>query len=86
MANKEIRSVGIVVKPGNAEALKTSRDLHDWLGARGISVKCEPYVGAGSSRKQEFDFDADLIVVLGGDGTMISTARLIGDAPMLYSG
>ena len=86
MANKEIRSVGIVVKPGNAEALKTSRALHDWLGARGISVKCDPYIGGSSSEKQEFDFDADLIVVLGCDGTMISTARLIGDAPMLVLG
>jgi NAD+ kinase len=86
MANKEIRSVGIVVKPGNAEALKTSRDLYNWLGNRGISVKCEPYIGGDGSIKQEFDLDADLIVVLGGDGTMISTARLIGDAAILVLG
>ncbi len=30
--------------------------------------------------------DADLIVVLGGDGTMISTARLVGDAEVLVMG
>lgn len=86
MTDKEIRSVGIVVKPGNAEALKTSRDLYDWLGTRGIAVKCEPYIGHYDEKGQEFDFDADLIVVLGGDGTMISTARLIGDAAILVLG
>jgi NAD+ kinase len=85
MASKEIRSVGIVVKPNNAEAVKTSKELSDWLTARGITVKCEPYIG-DHKPDQQFDFDADLIVVLGGDGTMISTARLIGDAAILVLG
>lgn len=84
MTNKEIKSVGIVVKPNNAEALKTSKELWDWLTARGITVKSEPYVG--NHEEGEFDLDADLIVVLGGDGTMISTARLIGDAAILVLG
>jgi NAD+ kinase len=85
MASEEIRSVGIVVKPNNDEALKTSKELWSWLTARGITVKCEPYIG-NNGRGQEFDFDADLVVVLGGDGTMISTARLIGDAAILVLG
>ena len=85
MPSKEIRSVGIVVKPNNAEALNTSRELSAWLTARGISVKCKPYIG-NQIAEQQFDFDADLIVVLGGDGTMISTARLIGDAAILVLG
>ncbi|MGH9819092.1 MAG: NAD(+)/NADH kinase [Pyrinomonadaceae bacterium] len=86
MASKEIRSVGIVVKPNNAEALKTSTELSNWLTARGITVKCEPYIGDHEEKGQQFDLDADLIVVLGGDGTMISTARLIGDAAILVLG
>lgn len=85
MASKDIRSVGIVVKPNNAEALATSTELSDWLTARGITVKCEPYIG-DYKPDRPFDFDADLVVVLGGDGTMISTARLIGDAAILVLG
>lgn len=85
MTSREIRSVGIVVKPNNAEALKTSKELWDWLTARGIGVKCGPYIGHGVEG-QEFDFEVDLVVVLGGDGTMISTARLIGDVAILVLG
>lgn len=86
MSAKEIRSVGIVVKPNNGEAFKTSRELSEWLVARGLTVKCDPYVGDHECQEGEFDFEADLVVVLGGDGTMISTARLIGDAAILVLG
>ena len=37
-------------------------------------------------RSGKFAAEADLIVVLGGDGTMISTARLIGDLTRLVLG
>jgi NAD+ kinase len=86
MPAKEIRSVGIVVKPNNDEALRTSNELSEWLNARGISVRCSPFVGDHECREGEFDLGADLVVVLGGDGTMISTARLVGDAQILVLG
>lgn len=86
MPAKEIRSVGIVVKPNNDEALRTSNELSEWLNARGIGVKCSPFVGDHECREGEFDLEADLVVVLGGDGTMISTARLVGDAQILVLG
>lgn len=86
MPAKEIRSVGIVVKPNNDEALRTSNELSEWLNARGIGVKCGPFVGDHQCREGEFDLEADLVVVLGGDGTMISTARLVGDAQILVLG
>jgi NAD+ kinase len=85
MANPPIKSVGIVVKPAHEEALKTAHELSDWIGSRGIAL-------AGETRAAT-DHDADafigrceLIVVLGGDGTMISTARMIGDADVLVLG
>jgi len=86
MPAKEIRSVGIVVKPNNDEALRTSNELSEWLNARGISVRCSPFVGDHECREGEFDLAADLVVVLGGDGTMSSTARLVGDAQILVLG
>jgi NAD+ kinase len=83
---KEIRSVGIVVKPGHDRAMATAAELSKWLGRRGIKQAGEP-VAAGDEPGEGSQFlDADLFVVLGGDGTMISTARLAGDTDALIVG
>ncbi len=93
MANAAIKTVGIVVKPNHTEAWQTARELSDWLAARGVTLTGEPYAESGkpdlsteSSAGPSDRFDADLIIVLGGDGTMISTARLIGDRQVLVLG
>lgn len=87
MALKQIKSVGIVVKPNHAEAWKTALDLSDWLLKQGIEPIGEPYCESKDSAASMFNLRcADLIVVLGGDGTLISTVRLIGDAESLVLG
>lgn len=93
MAETPIRSVGIVVKPRHAEAHKTAAELAAWLKARGITVVGEPFTEAETAEADSADFvgarlddRSDLVVVLGGDGTMIATARLIGDAEVLVLG
>ena len=86
MAKKKIRSVGIVVKPHNAEALKTAHELSAWLKQRKIGVAGEPVSGAEDKHAQKVIRSSELIVVLGGDGTMLATARLIGDADVLVLG
>lgn len=93
MAGTRINTVGIVVKPKHPEAHKTALELADWLAGRGIAVAGEPYAGPShggdedaESPEQSIAKTSDLIVVLGGDGTMISTARLIGDAEVLVLG
>ncbi len=86
---KHIEKVGIVVKPGNDEAWRTAAELSEWLKARSVAVAGEPYRGGGKPGTEEsfaLAADSDLIVVLGGDGTMISTARLIGDDEVLVLG
>ncbi len=86
MLNSQIKSVGIVVKPDHAEARATAAELTRWLKAQGITEVREP-VSAGESRPvNRRTLDVDLVVVLGGDGTMISTARLIGDKDVLVLG
>ena len=91
MTENQIKCVGVVVKPNHKEAWQTACELSDWLKERGIELIGSPHeedeicpiedVGA-----EEFQKKADLIVVLGGDGTMISTARLIGSREALVLG
>lgn len=91
MAKEPPRTVGIIVKPNNADAWRTACELADWLRGRSVEVAGEPFCPAEStdgsvlSGQPEVQM-ADLAVVLGGDGTMISTARLIGDAEVLVLG
>ncbi len=91
MINKEIKCVGIVVKPGNEEALATAQKLPAWLGERGVKLVGEPRQEAeifdfDSIEVEKFKNNVDLIIVLGGDGTMISTARLTGEREVLVLG
>ncbi|NOT49383.1 MAG: NAD(+)/NADH kinase [Acidobacteria bacterium] len=94
MANAAISSVAIVVKPNHAEAWQTACELSEWLEKRGVKMVASPYADDLKSKTDNGDpspaesdgFDADLIIVLGGDGTMISTARLIGDRQVLVLG
>lgn len=96
MTAKQIKTVGVIVKPNHAEAWQTACELSEWLEKRGISLIGKPYsdgakIGAAACdieilNEEQFNADADLIVVLGGDGTMISTARLIADHEVLVLG
>ncbi|MBA2378422.1 MAG: NAD(+)/NADH kinase [Blastocatellia bacterium] len=95
MERVELKTVGIVVKPDHEAAWRTACELSGWLSRRGITLAGEPYcpVEAIDLEAEErhngrgaLGAAADLIVVLGGDGTMISTARLIGDHEVLVLG
>lgn len=77
MASKQINSVGIVLKPGHDEARATAAELSLWLRARGIAQLGEPISADTIKPENDITLDADLIVVLGGDGTMISAARIV---------
>jgi len=84
MTSRSIKKVGIVVKKSHDEALRTAQELTDWLRTRGLDLVGAPY----SERADDPPFDpaVDLVVVLGGDGTMISTARLVGNHDPLVLG
>ena len=86
MVSKKINSVGIVVKPGHAQASATAAELAGWLNAHGIEQSCETMSADEITAGRTPVMKADLIVVLGGDGTMISTARLVGDEDTLVLG
>ena len=85
-----IKRIGIVLKPHQPDALKTLCDLTQWLSQKGIELVGTPEIErerveheTGCSvtevEPEKLAESVDLILVLGGDGTMIATARLIGD-------
>jgi NAD+ kinase len=91
MTDQEIKCVGIVVKPNNQEAWETACELSEWFTDSGLRVLGKPRAenevcNVETAETREFKKEADLIVVLGGDGTMISTARLTGEREILVLG
>lgn len=86
----QIKRIGIVLKPHQPDALKTICELVTWLDERGIELvggpeiereRIEHETGCAITEvpRDEIAATADLMLVLGGDGTMIATARLVGD-------
>jgi NAD+ kinase len=91
MTTSSIKRVGIVLKPHQPDALKTMCELASWLAERGITLVGGPEIERARIKEQtgcavaqvepaELGACVDLILVLGGDGTMIATARLLGDS------
>jgi NAD+ kinase len=85
-----IKRIGIVLKPNQPDALRTVCELVTWLNERSISLIGTPEVerdriqaetGCAIEQfpREELAAHVDLILVLGGDGTMIATARMVGD-------
>jgi NAD+ kinase len=77
-----IKTVGIVSKPGSEQAGKIVPEIIDWLKHRGIAVRLDEdtgaYAGARGIPREEVPEGCDLMIVLGGDGTLLSAARAIG--------
>ena len=89
-----IRRVGLVVKPKLDGGSRVLRDLVAWLVAREIvpvldesSAALEGTAAHRTVTAEALPTEVDLIVVLGGDGTLLATARRIAfagvDVPVL---
>lgn len=77
-----IRTVKIFAKPKSREAIRLAGELKEWLSRRQIQV-CPDEItrrALGIEREQRLAEPADLVVVLGGDGTLLSVARELGDS------
>ncbi len=84
-----MKSVGLVAKPGHEEAITLSRELIRWFKDRGIVSVLDPVLGQSLGSGEFTPLDdyscQDLIIVLGGDGTLLHAARGVGlcDVPLL---
>ena len=78
-----MKKIGIICKPGRPEPPKILKDIVPWLLERGIEVYLDAetasFEGALNLPRAEMPSVADLMVVLGGDGTMLGTARLVAE-------
>jgi NAD+ kinase len=75
-----IQTVGLVAKYNEPKAAQTVRWLIPWLKKRGKKVLVENGVVRGAARscsKKEMAARADLIISLGGDGTLLNIAPLV---------
>ena len=75
------RSVGIIVHPTRLEALDFATEVIAWLGNRGIAVRLDSAAAARLNQPPlAVTPDAweamDFIITLGGDGTILTAARL----------
>ena len=85
-----IKSIGVIVKPHQPDALETLCALTTWLSERGIVFvglpeiereQIEHHTGCKIQLLSESEMPqrVDLMLVLGGDGTMIATGRMLSD-------
>ena len=78
----EITSIGVCVKRDQPQLADTVRALAKWASERSIEVVLDPeagrWVGVSGAPRVELAARVDLIVVLGGDGTLLAVARAIG--------
>lgn len=75
-----IRVVGLVLKYEEPKAFEIAGWIVPWLKEKKKQVVVEPgmgRLGARSCSKREMASKSDLIIVLGGDGTLLSVARLV---------
>jgi NAD+ kinase len=78
-----MKRIGIICKPGRPEPLAILKELLPWLGRKG----CETFVDAETASaldvrgfsRTEIATTADVVFVLGGDGTMLSVSRLVAE-------
>jgi NAD+ kinase len=78
----DIKTVGIFSKPDAPAAFELVPKLIEWLGARGIRTRCDAETaayggGCEPHPRPEVPEGCDLVIVLGGDGTLLSAARAI---------
>jgi NAD+ kinase len=89
---QKIQTVGIIARPRREDISRVVPPLIAWLHAHGAKVVCDTETGEcigalaeETLRRKDIPLCADLLIVLGGDGTLLSAARLavVREVPIL---
>lgn len=85
---RKFQRIGIVAKAASREAVHTAHELAEWLRRRNVEVALDEAILRAHASATDLPFRPDeaydLVVVLGGDGTLLSVARtLAGSVPIL---
>jgi len=85
---KSMHSIGITTKPNDSRASVIADELAEWLLKRGCEVLCDENQSGSYGETvamPEFAKRAELLIVLGGDGTLLGAGRhLVGsNVPIL---
>ena len=89
MAQRKIAAVGLCVKPASTKAGEAARAFAERLAERGVAVlgdlEAARFLGTPGRSRAALAGEVELIVVLGGDGTLLAVARELGsaDVPIL---
>ena len=80
---RPFRRVAVLAKPGTHEGQRIAYELGSWLRARDVAVRFDELtakaLGLGDGiRADTLPAGTDLVIVAGGDGTLLSAARLAG--------
>lgn len=76
-----MKTIGIIAKKGRPEARELTKKICSWCVERGLSVYIEKDLNIITSQAQPADplaliVSAEAVIVLGGDGTLLSVARI----------
>jgi NAD+ kinase len=79
-----IGAVGICLKPDSKPAGEAAREIASWLTERGVTIHADPFAADWLAMppcpRSELARRAGLLVVIGGDGTLLAVARESGPA------
>jgi NAD+ kinase len=84
MLEPSLQTVGIIAKPQRDALARVLPPLLDWLKARHLDALCDKQTaecvgGLSGLAREEIAARADLLLVLGGDGTLLAAVRALGD-------
>jgi NAD+ kinase len=83
-----MKRIGVVAKKNKPEAVAIAKNLVEWMRQKKIKVYIEEEIGKilsstlpeahwKSIKREDIPTDLEMIVVLGGDGTLLSVARQV---------